>query len=803
MVKKVYTITLDDVLTPQGLDTLKAAFFNPDALKSNKTAADVTQEAAKEFATLADLLRKYGTDPQKAAHFLIRMLFCLFAEDVGLLQRHLIKTMVAQARSKPGLMTQQLKQLFGAMASGGYFGPIQILHFDGGLFDNEEALDLDSDSLDVLSKISEFDWSSVEPTIFGTLFERSLDPSKRSQLGAHYTDKGDILLVVEPVLMTPLRRRWAEVKAEAIELAKKRDAAKGRAKTKPSDELKRLILGFADEIAKMKILDPACGSGNFLYVSLRLLLDLEKEVITLAGDLDVGRFFPSVHPKQLHGIEINEYAYELAQITIWIGYIQWLRENGFGFPPEPILQPLKSIVRMDSILDYDKNGKPVEPQWVEADVIVGNPPFLGGNKIRAELGDAYVDTLFKLYEDRVPAFSDLVCYWFEKARAMIEEGRIKRAGLLATQGIRGGANRKVLERIKETGDIFWAYSDRDWILNGATVHVSMIGFDAKVEKGKFLDDNLVDEINPDLTTSTNVTQSQILKENANLSFQGPSPKAPFDIDYEIAEKLIAQPSINGRPNSDVVRPVISAIDLGQGSRGKWTIYFEMMPIEQASQYEAPFEYVKKNVLPIREQRRDDYRGMWWQYARPRPEMIRALVGKKRYIATPRVSKHRIFTWLSMETLANDGTIVFARDDDYFFGILHSKIHELWARRTGTQLREAESGFRYTPTSTFETFPFPWAPSKEPKNDKRVKAIAEVAKELVEQRDRWLNPEGASEAELKKRTLTKLYNERPTWLDLTHKRLDEAVFAAYGWESNLSDDEILAKLLALNLERAGK
>ncbi|MBI5347843.1 MAG: class I SAM-dependent DNA methyltransferase [Chloroflexi bacterium] len=343
MVKKVYTITLDDLLTPAGLDTLKAAFFNPDALKSNKTAADVTQDAAKEFATLADLLRKYGTEPQKAAHFLIRMLFCLFAEDVGLLQKHLIKTMVAQSRSKPGLMTQQLKQLFGAMASGGYFGPIQILHFNGGLFDSEEALDLDSDSLDVLSKISEFDWSSVEPTIFGTLFERSLDPSKRSQLGAHYTDKGDILLVVEPVLMIPLRRRWAEVKAEAIELAKKRDAAKGRAKTKPADELKRLILGFADEIAKMKVLDPACGSGNFLYVSLRLLLDLEKEVITLAGDLDVGRFFPSVHPKQLHGIEINEYAFELAQITIWIGYIQWLRENGFGFPPEPILQHLKNV----------------------------------------------------------------------------------------------------------------------------------------------------------------------------------------------------------------------------------------------------------------------------------------------------------------------------------------------------------------------------------------------------------------------------------------------------------------------------
>jgi hypothetical protein len=468
------------------------------------------------------------------------------------------------------------------------------------------------------------------------------------------------------------------------------------------------------------------------------------------------------------------------------------------------------------------------------DVIVGNPPFLGGSKIRAELGDEYVDALFKLYEGRIPAFSDLVCYWFEKARAMIEEGKVKRAGLLATQGIRGGANRKVLERIKDTGDIFWAQSDRVWILDGATVHVSMIGFDDKTEKEKTLDDNLVDEINPDLTTSVNATQAQILKENANLSFQGPSPKAPFDIEYEIAKKLLAQPNINGRPNSDVVRPVVSAIDLGQGSRGKWTIYFEMMPIEQASQYEAPFEYVKKNVLPVRETRRDDYRGMWWQYARPRPEMIQALVGKKRYVVTPRVSKHRIFAWLSAETLANDGTIVFARDDDYFLGILYSKIHELWARRTGTQLREAESGFRYTPTTTFETFPFPWAPGQEPKKDLRVQAISQAAKELVEQRDRWLAPSVPPTAETSppktitespqddsefessylgevpakraegvgsKRTLTNLYNQRPTWLELAHKRLDEAVFAAYGWKSDLSDEEILEKLLALNLERS--
>ena len=213
----------------------------------------------------------------------------------------------------------------------------------------------------------------------------------------------------------------------------------------------------------MQVLDAACGSGNFLYVALRLLLDLEWEVITLARDLGDSLAFPVVSPAQLHGIEINTYAYELAQTTIWIGYIQWWRDHGFGLPAEPILKPLDAIRQMDAILAGDRGqGTGVrEPEWPAVDVIVGNPPFLGGNKIRKELGDEYVEALFKLYEGRVPAFADLVCYWFEKARAQIAAGKAKRVGLLATQAIRGGANRKVLERIKETGDIFWAQSDRD------------------------------------------------------------------------------------------------------------------------------------------------------------------------------------------------------------------------------------------------------------------------------------------------------------------------------------------------------
>ncbi len=803
-VKRVYKLSLDDLLIPDKLAILRDAFTNPEALKAPQTTEDVTKEAAAEFARLAMLLNKYDEEPGRVAHFLIRPLFCLFAEDVGLLPPKLFSNLVEKARLKPKAFAAQLRQLFEAMATGGWYGSDEIHHIDGHLFDDSQVIELGIDGLDILAGVTALDWSSIEPSIFGTLFERSLDPSKRAQLGAHYTSKDDILLIVEPVLMAPLRRRWEAVQAQARDLA-----AKNTGSAKPNKKLISLLFGFTEEIAKIEVLDPACGSGNFLYVALRQLLELWKDVSSLARELGLPQFLPVINPTpspaHLHGIEINEYAHQLAQATIWIGYIQWLVENGFGFPPEPILKPLNNILHMDAILAYGEQGMPVEPEWPKADVIIGNPPFLGGNKIRQELRDSYVDTLFRLYENRVPAFADLVCYWFEKARAQIEMGRTSRAGLLATQGIRGGANRKELERIKETGDIFWAQSDRNWILDGATVHVSMVGFDNKKETIHLLNGQPKSTINPDLTSGIDLTQAQRLRENYDLCFMGPSAKAPFDIDEETAHKMLSAPkNINGRPNSDVIRPVASAVDLVQTTRRKWTIDFELMSEEESVNYEVPFEYVKKHVYPIRSKnRRLAYAQKWWQYAEARPGMRAALIGKARYIATPGVAKHRIFVWVKPEVLCNQGTLVFARDDDFFLGILHSKPHELWARAMGTQLREAESGFRYTPTTTFETFPFPWPPGKEPKEDPLVKAIAEAARDLVEKRDAWLNPADATDAELKKRTLTKLYNQRPTWLDLAHKKLDQAVFAAYEWPPTLSDEEILERLLEHNVSRASQ
>jgi len=799
-VRREFRLSLDDLLEPSGLRTLRDAFENPDRLRAEQTSEQVTREVAAQFSKLADALRSRGVDPHAAAHFLIRVLFCLFAEDVGLLPNQLFRQLVENARDDPASFEVQVGQLFAAMRTGGWFGIDRIPNVNGGLFDESPALHLEKPDLEILAEATQLDWSAIEPSIFGTLFERSLDPGKRAQLGAHYTSREDILLIVEPVLMAPLRRRWQEVKEKALALSEKHGSTKsGQVHTRLRRELSNLLTGFADEIALTTVLDPACGSGNFLYVALRELLSLEKEVITLSADLGVGGFFPSVSPSQLYGIEINEYAHELAQATIWIGYIQWLRENGFGYPKEPILRRLDNIHEMDAILAFDEAGTPVEPEWPKATVVVGNPPFLGGKRLRSELGDSYVDQLFALYDGRVARESDLCCYWFERARTEIERGRLRRAGLLATQGIRGGANRRVLERIKETGNIFWAQSDRDWILDGAAVHVSMVAFDNRGETHRELDGKSVPEINSDLTATLDLTKARRLPENLGIAFMGDTKGGPFDIPGQSAQQMLSQPlNPNGRPNSDVLRPWVNARDITGRPRGMWIIDFPAgMTEADAALYESSFRYLVQTVKAARSASRTT-RAEWWVHERPRPDMRAALGGCSRFLATPTVSKHRLFKWLPSELLPDHQLIVFAREDDYFFGVLHSRVHELWALEQGTQLEDRP---RYTPTTCFETFPFPWPPGKEPQEDPRVQAIAEAAKDLVDKRDRWLNPEGASEAELKKRTLTNLYNERPTWLDLAHKKLDDAVLDAYAWRNDLSGDQILERLLALNLERA--
>ncbi len=528
-VTEVHSFSNAELPEPENLRVLRAMFFDPYSLKPTRTVQSVTEEAAGKFARIADGLRNRGVDPQEAAHFLNKLLFCLFVEDVGLLPENVFSRVVERGAKRPETFNRNVGDLFEAMAEGGEFNLLDIPHFDGGLFSEGGVVPLEESELGVLREATELDWGSVEPAIFGTLFERSMDPSQRARLGAHYTSKEDILTLIEPVLMAPLRREWEQVKGRASAEAEKARGQSGRTASNALRRAERELADFAERLRAVRVLDPACGSGNFLYVSLKELLDLEKEVSTFAGEIGFTPFFPGVNPEQLHGIETSPYAHELAQVTIWIGYLQWMIENGYGSLSEPILGPMTNIVEMDAILARDEDGNLIEPEWPEADVIVGNPPFLGGKRLRAELHDDYVDDLFALYHDRVPREADLVTYWFEKARAEIEGGRAKRAGLLATNSIRGGANRRVLARIRETGSIFFAESDRPWILNGAAVRVSMVGFDDGTETHKILNGAPATAINPDLTGAVDLTEANPLRENRNTAFQGPVLVGPFDI----------------------------------------------------------------------------------------------------------------------------------------------------------------------------------------------------------------------------------------------------------------------------------
>jgi hypothetical protein len=849
---QVHDLSLDALNTPEGMRILRAVFFDSESLRPTHQRVEITKEVARKVGELAQALRSRGVEPHAAARFLDRLVFCMFAEDVGLLRKGLFSEILARARQEPKRLRPMLGDLFGKMASGGFFGADEIKRFNGNLFDDAEVLDLQPNEIGLLDAAARPDWSEVEPAIFGALFERGLDPDKRSQIGAHFTSREDIETLVEPVVMQPLRREWDECRTMVLNVlatGKKRPAGGekrpvGKALDKAHREVDSLVRNFLDRLSSVKVLDPACGSGNFLYVTLQKLMGLEREVLNFGAAHGVPSFIPRVDPLQLYGIEINAYAFELAQMTVWIGYLQALNRQGFHLPDDPVLKPMDTIQCRDAILDFSEPDQPEEPDWPAVDFIVSNPPFLGGKVLRAGLGDEYVDKLFEAWERRVPREADLCCYWFEKARQHIEQRKCSRAGLLATQAIRGGANRKVLERIKQTGDIFFAVSDRPWVLDGANVHVSMVGFDDASEASRVLDGVSVGTVNANLSAAADVGRAIRLQENVGLSFMGDTKVGPFEVAQPVAEQMLGVPSPQGKPTSDVLRPWANGLDITRRPQEFWIVDFPAScPEKAAALYETAYEHIRREVRQVRMKARSgDRTGVpWWIHQRPRPEMRTKIGSVQRFIATARVAKHRLFVWMHVPTIPDCQLIVVARDDDYFFGVLHSRVHEVWALRMGTRL---ETRPRYTPTTCFETFPFPWPPGQEPPKDPGLQAIAAAAKELDELRSNWLNPpewvreevlefHGSADGpwaryvhdpdergigtvryprivpkdaecavKLKARTLTNLYNERPTWLALAHDKLDAAVFAVYGWDPSMSDDQLLESLLAENRLRAG-
>ncbi|MYB53715.1 MAG: class I SAM-dependent DNA methyltransferase [Acidobacteriia bacterium] len=826
-VSRTYEFTLDDLADITTRDRLKWAFSDPERLRPGETRQALTERVAASFATLAQSLRVRGHDAHAVAHFVNRLVFCMFADDVGLLPGHMFTRMLEQAQRTPAQFAALADDLFGVMATGGRMGFERVEWFNGGLFDDAAALPLERSDIHTVLEASRLDWSEIDPSILGTLFERGLDPDKRAQLGAHYTDRDKIMLLVEPVVIRPWLAQWAAEKAEIATGLERAVAARSRtSRTKRWNEAEGRYRAFLDRLRAFTVLDPACGSGNFLYLALQALKDLEHRVQVEAEALGLERAFPEIGPANVKGIEINPYAAELARVSIWIGEIQWMRRNNFVAARDPILKPLDTIECRDAIL----SPAGTEPEWPRADAVIGNPPFLG-NLLVTTLGEEYVSKLFAVYKGRVPGKADLVCYWLEKASRQIAFGNAKRAGLVATNSIRGGASRKAIQAATATTQIFEAWSDEPWINDGAAVRVSLICFsrmDDKSLKGKRLDGEPVDEIYADLTarrhgTGVDLTRVQRLASNRGIASMGDKKGGDFDIPGDLAREWLRLPANpNGRTNADILKPWANGMDFTRRPAGKWIIDFGWtMTDSAAALYEEPFGWIQDRVYPDRQRNRDEVtRRRWWRHDRPRPTMWRALAGLSRCVVTARVAKHRLFGWLDTRICPDSQLIVIARDDDTTFGILHSRFHEIWSLRLGTSLEDRP---RYTPTTTFETFPFPEGltpdvPAANFADDPRALAVTAEAQRLVKLRDRWLNPpewvewvdepvpgypkrpvarDGDAAKALKKRTLTNLYNARPQWLADAHDALDAAVAAAYGWPANIADDDVLGELLAMN------
>jgi len=999
---EVHEILLEAIGRPENLQKLRWLFESPDNFKPKRSTYAVTEEAARKMGGLAERLNARNHAPLETAHFLIQCVFCMFAEDAKLLPQKLFETVLDKSNPDGAKAQSRLTELFTAMRRGGDFALEAIPYFNGGLFETINVPPLTTADVVHLLDCARMGWGEIEPAILGTLFERGLNPDMRSQLGAHYTDPATILKLIRPVIEQPLLAEWEQVKAR-IAAHMPVYIAGGKGSQIALRDAQADFAAFIQRLKAYRVLDPACGSGNFLYLALKTLKDLEHRANLEAEALGLHReLVIETSPANVLGIELNPYAAELARVTVWIGEIQWMLAHGYALRRDPILQPLDHIENRDAVLlPSPASGRGAggegssEPDWPAADAIVGNPPFLGGSKKRGELGDDYFNALNRVYKDRIPGGADLVTYWFEKARAQIEMGKARHVGLVATQSIRSGSNRRVLERILKTAPIFEAWSDEGWINSGAAVRVSLVcfgrsspstsgggvgegehtqhkrplpenikdfarrlrktatnsenliwqllrknqmlgyGFRRQHPLGNYildfychqaklvveldggqhddpkqrahdekrtdylatqgltvlrfwnnevlgntegvaqtifdwlqenvlpslfggggasmrtapstpsptpppegeglkaiLDGQPVTAIHADLTAGggLDLTQAKPLGENTGISFEGTKKYGDFDIPGELARQWLTQPNPNGRPNANAVKPWVNGKDITARPSDTWIIdYGTDMTEADAALYETPFAHV---LTHVKQQRKD---AKWWLHERPRPELRKALNSLPRFIATPRVAKHRFFVWLPIAVLPDTRLNVIASDSDTIFGILSSRIHEVWSLAQAS-MHGVGNDPTYNAKSCFETFPFPasLAPKDTPPSPSgggaggggTAGAIAAAAAHLNTLRETWLNPpewvdwvrtpeeaqagfplrpvaKPGHEAELKKRTLTNLYNARPAWLAHAHRELDAAVAAAYGWTDytpEMPDADILKRLLALNLAR---
>ncbi len=882
-------IELADLLKPEVFDRFVLIFTNPQQLNPEKLRARVTREVAADLATLARWLEKAPVavdsavpTPQEVSQFLMRCIFTMFAEDVELLKGEVFKTALRDRwLINPSLFKPQIEALWQTMNTGGTFGFEPILQFNGSFFAQATAFELPAEQLQVLLQAAQKDWSQVEPAIFGTLLERALDSKERSRLGAHYTPRSYVERLVRPVVLDPLRQRWElEIEPEIKRLLTLKEGQE----EPTADQRKKAtaeIRSFLQELQTLRILDPACGSGNFLYVTLDLLKSLEAEVVQRLVDV-TGKVqlnvLEQVNPSQFLGIEVNPRAAAIAELVIWIGYLQWhFKRFGNAAPPEPVLQEFGNIEYRDAVLAWDRvepdvdrktgqvktrrggrtmkhpvtgedmpnpsdqipiyryiNARPAE--WPDADYIVSNPPFIGNARMRERLGDGYTETLRQVYTN-VPDTVDYVMYWLHKASESVKDRKAKRFGFITTNTITQVRQRRVLEFYlgqENPIKLIFAIPDHPWINVGAAVRISMTvaelegngkntqfavyGKVMAEEEGNTPEDSSdkieiryrnVGKIFSDLETGANVVGVRKLLANSKLSCRGMEMRgAGFLLTKEQANGLGYITSGSNSPS--VIKRFISGRDITDKTRGLYTIDLLGLSIKQVEEsHPQIYQWICERVKPERDvNRRKASRDNWWIYGEARATFRSALTGTKKYIATPRTAKHRFFIFLESDYIPESEVIMIALEDPYFLGVLSSQIHIAWSLAAGGKLGVGNDP-RYNNSVCFDPFSFP-DPTPEQK---------EQIRELGEKLDSHRKRVQAAHPDI---TITGMYNlleklrkgepftdsDRAynnkalvSTLKQIHDELDDAVLEAYGWQPNITDEEILEKLVALNVQRA--
>ncbi|WP_317208267.1 class I SAM-dependent DNA methyltransferase [Rhizobium halophilum] len=850
--RRSFRIYLEDLRDEKVRERLKAIWTDPVSHDPSRHAAKVTREIAARIAKVSQALEKSGYPTEEVAIFLMRMLFTMFAEDVELLPKDCFKELLKDCVDKPEIFPGMMEDLWRAMDEGGFTATIRekVKRFNGEFFKNRRALKLAKEEIGELLAAANHDWKDVEPAIFGTFLEQALDPADRRKLGAHYTPRAYVERLVIATVIDPLRDEWDSARSTAD-----RQKSEGKA-----EAAIRTVRAFHDRLCETRVLDPACGTGNFLYVSLELMKRLEGEVlealVNLGGQEGLALESHTVDPHQFLGLEVNPRAAAIAELVLWIGHLQWHFRNRGIAPSEPILKAFRNIQNMDAVLKWDgypmpkvvdgveTYPNPRRPDWPKADYIVGNPPFVGGKDIRARMGSGYAQALWKAHK-HMNESADFVMYWWDRAAGILLKPKsgLKRFGFITTNSISQVFQRRVMEphlNAKKPLSLVMAIPDHPWTKvtrDSAAVRIAMTVAEAGKHDGRLLEVTaeeavetdspviLFEErrgrINPDLTIGVDITTASKLKAGEGICAPGMKLHgAGFIIERPTAIKwgLGSRPGIerhlreyrNGRDLMDRPRDVL-VIDL-----------YGMTDDQVRARYPEIYQHVKlevkekilikdgKEMKVGRDWNNRDYRRLnWWLFGENVPELRKALSGLSRYIATVETAKHRTFQFLEEAILPDNMLVVLASDSPFLLGVLSSRPHTAWVRVCAAQLGPTP---RYSKTICFDPFPFPAA------TDAQKAAIGAIAEELDAHRKRVL-------AEHPHLTLTGLYNvlERlkggaaPDDLDAKerrifdeglvlilkelHEKLDAAVADAYGWPVDLAEEEVLARLVALNKERA--